>query len=370
PHPKDESEKFIAMAYLMKHRGAYVCTSPDGIHWTCADSPFWKTQLDFASWGDDAQKQMLYDKAKQKWVVYRRVIPQEYDRLVGIATDCDLKPVDRYYRVYAYAESDDLREWKNFQPVLSMDADDPADTELYYFTCYNYGQVYVGYMSVFHLRYPQPIDVQLATSRDGLHWNRVCRGQSFIPSGPLGYYDLMAHGASQAEPIIVDDTVYFYYLACNAVHDVKSDPDKGHASTVALATFKRDRFASLETGDPEPCRLVTKPFTVRHPKLFLNAATWGQGSIRVEALTRDWQLLPGFTEPQTGDIQGDALDHPVRWKDNDDLGKLVGQEIRLKFYMTRARLHAMTLSDEDRKLGAVDNEHASGERMDTIPKFL
>jgi hypothetical protein len=225
-------------------------------------------------------------------------------------------------------------------------------------------------MSVFHLRYPQPIDIQLATSRDGLHWTRVCRGQSFIPAGPLGYYDLIAHGASQAEPLIVDHTVYLYYLAGNFVHDLRSDPDQGHASTVALAMFKRDRFASLETGAPEPCRLVTKPFTVRHARLFLNAATWEQGSIRVEALTRDWQPLPGFTESQAGALQGNALDHPVRWKDHADLGPLLGKDIRLKFYMTRARLHALTLSDEDRKLGPVDRGYASGERMDPIPKFL
>jgi hypothetical protein len=370
PNPRDESEKFVAMAYRMKNRGVYVCTSPDGMHWSCADTPFWKTQLDFASWGDDAQNQMLYDKAKQKWVVYRRIIPEEGERLVGIASDRYLKPVDRYYRVYGYAESEDLREWKNFQPMLSMDADDPSDTELYYFTGYNYGQVYIGYMSVWHLRYPQPIDIQLATSRDGLHWTRVCRGKSFIPSGPLGYYDLMAHGAPQAEPIIVDDTVYIYYCAGNAVHDLPQDPDKGHRSIVALATLKRDRFASLETGHGEPCRLVTKPFTVRHPKLFLNAATWEQGSIRVEALTRDWQRIPGFTEPQAADIQGDALDHPVRWKDNADLAKLSRQEIRLKFYMTRARLHAMTLSDEDRKLGEVDSEYRNDKLGDSAPKLL
>ena len=123
---------------------------------------------------------------------------------------------------------------------------------------------------------------------------------------------------------------------------------------MALATFKRDRFASLEAGGPDPCRLATRPFTVEHPKLFLNAATWRRGSIRVEALTRDWKPIPGFAEPEADDVRGDALDHPVRWKETADLSGLVGKEIRLKFYMTRARLHAMTLSDEDRKLGPVE----------------
>ncbi len=112
----------------------------------------------------------------------------------------------------------------------------------------------------------------------------------------------------------------------HSVDVARADPETPQVGA-ALATFKRDRFASLETSewDPGPCRVVTKPFTVRHPKLFLNAATWMKGSIRVEALTRDWQPIPGFTEPQARTVQGDALDHPVRWNDNADLSKLIGK---------------------------------------------
>jgi hypothetical protein len=78
---------------------------------------------------------------------------------------------------------------------------------------------------------------------------------------------------------------------------------------------------------------------VRHSKLFLNAATWAKGSIRVEALTRDWQPISSFAESQSRMIQGNALDNPVRWIDNANMSKLLGKEIRLKFYMTRARIH-------------------------------
>jgi hypothetical protein len=228
-------------------------------------------------------------------------------------------------------------------------------------------------MSVFYLREPQTIDVQLAASRDGLHFTRVCRGEPFIPSGGLGYYDCMAMACSQPEPIIVDDTVYIYYAAVNFPHDAdvaRTDPGV-LKSGAALATFKRDRFASLETSrlDPGPCRVVTKPFTVRHSRLFLNAATWSQGSVRVEALARDWQPIPGFTEPQARPIQGDALDHPVRWNDNADVGQLRGKEIRLKFYMTRARIYAMTLGNEDRMLGTVDGEDQHDKLTDSTPKL-
>ena len=373
PHPKNASEKFVALAIVQDHRrGAHLVTSPDGIHWTCADTPFWQTPNDVSGNGDDCLMHMIYDGSKGKWALYRRIIPEFSERMIADASDRERKAVDRYYRSYAYAESDDLREWKNHRFILSMDADDPADTELYQFACHKIGASYIGYMSVFYLG-RQSLDIQLATSRDGLNFTRVCRGDAFIPSGSLGYYDYMAMACSQPEPIVVNDTVYLYYAAANFPHSVdvtRADPETLKVGA-ALATFKRDRFASLETSDrdPGPCRVVTKPFTVRHSKLFLNAATWLQGSIRVEALTRDWQPIPGFTQPQAHEIRGDALDHPVRWKDNADVGTLLGREIRLKFSMTRARIHAMTLCNEHRKLGVVESEDQLDRTSDATPKI-
>lgn len=372
PHPRDDSEKYIALAIVQDHRrGAHIVTSPDGIHWSCAATPFWQTPHDVSSKGDDCLMHVFYDEAKAKWTLYRRIIPEFSQRMLANASDLNRPGADRYYRSYAYAESDDLGEWKNHQFILSMDADDAPDTELYQFACHKYGSTYVGYLSVYYLRHPQPINVHLATSRDGIHFTRVCRGTPFIPHGPLGYYDFMAMACSQPKPIVVNDTVFLYYAALNFPHDVneaRSDP-KILSSGAAVATFKRDRFASLETSslDSGPCRVITKAFTVRHAKLFLNAATWKQGGIRVEALTPDWQPIPGFTESECVEIRGDALDHPVGWKEKADVSQLIGQQIRLKFYMTRARIYAMTLSNESRPLGEIDGEDRHEEMINVAP---
>ncbi len=373
PNPANEGEKFVALAIVQDHRrGAHIVTSPDGIRWSCAAAPFWQTPNDVSGKGDDCLMHMFYDHAKQKWVIYRRVIPEFTERMIADQSDRDRPAVDRYDRSYAYAESDDLREWKNHRFILAMDPDDAPDTELYQFGCHKIGQTYLGYMSVFYLRQPQQVDIQLATSRDGLQFTRVCRGQPFIRAGAVGYYDCMAMACSQPEPIIVNDTVYLYYAAANFPHNVDVDrTDPGELQVgAALATFKRDRFASLESSDDgAPCRLVTKPFVLRHPKLFLNAATWAKGSIRVEVLTRDWQPITGFAEAQARTIQGDALDHPARWSDHADVKSLLGKEIRLKFYMTRARLYAMTLADQVRPLGPVEGEFQHDKLGDSAPKL-
>mgnify|MGYP002622814383 FL=1 len=372
PHPRDASEKFIALAIVQDHRrGAHIVTSPDGIHWSCATSPFWQTPHDVSGTGDDCLMHLIYDDAKQKWALYRRVIPEFSERMIADESDCDRARADRYYRSYAYAQSEDLREWTNHQFILSMDADDAPDTELYQFGCHKIGGTYVGFMSVFYHRRPKPIDVQLATSRDGIRFTRVCRGTPFIPHGPLGYYDFMAMGCSQPKPIVVNDTVYFYYAALNFPHDVdmaRSDPTV-LTSGAALATCKRDRYASLETShlDPGPCRVLTRPFTVGQSRLYVNAAAWDQGGIRVEALTPDWQPIPGFTAAEALEIRGDALDHAVQWKDHADVSRLVGQQVRLKFHMTRARLYAMTLTNETRQPGEVDAEDRHHQVREAAP---
>lgn len=372
PHPRDASERFVALAIVQDHRrGAHVVTSPDGIHWACASAPFWQTPHDVSGNGDDCLMHLIYDRARQKWVVYRRIIPEFSERMIADDRDADRPPVERYNRSYARAESSDLREWTNHRFILAMDPDDPPDTELYQFGCHKIGRTYVGYMSVFYLRTPQPIDIHLATSRDGAHFTRVCRGEPFIAHGPLGYYDYMAMACSQPEPIIVNDTVYIYYAAANFPHNAdttRTDPAVVTGGA-ALATFKRDRYASLETSsvDPGPCRLVTKPVKVQHGKLYLNAATWSNGAIRVEALTPDWQPIAKFTEREARTIQGDALDHPVHWNDRPDVRSLVGKEIRLKFYMTRARLYALTFANENRKLGGVESESEADKPVDRVP---
>jgi len=362
PNPKNENQKYVGVSYKVgKLRGAYLGYSPDGIRWQFDDEPFWRTPTDCATWGDDHFVILNYDKVEKKWILWRRVIPEESERMIGNAGDRDWKPVDRYFRVWARAESSDLKELKNCRMILSTDANDPPDTEAYNLSCYKYENVYVGYLNVYHMRPGSwHLDVQLVTSRNGLDFTRVCRREPFIPSGTQGYYnngwiDYDVRLGCQAEPLIVDDTVYVYYHGFNRNHGKgnKQGCDRFEGGCAGLVTFKRDRFVSLETGLPGPCKLVTKPFVVKYPKLFLNAATWQDGTIHAELLTRDWNVIPGFSEAQSTAIKGNALSHPVRWEGNADLGGLVGREVRLRFCMKNAGIHAMTFSTEDLELRKV-----------------
>ena len=150
----------------------------------------------------------------------------------------------------------------------------------------------------------------------------------------------MTMACSQPESIVVDDTVYIYYTAANFSHSVNVEARSGEhcKSGAALATFKSP--IAFLAGDKRVGfrAMPRRDQTVRGaaPRVVLNAATWQKGTIRVEALTRDWQPIAGFAEPQARTVQGDA--RTIRFAGtNADLSKLIGKEIRLKFYMTRAR---------------------------------
>jgi len=337
------------MSFDMVERGAYLGYSADGIRWRREPKPFWRTPVDAASWGDDTVKSMIYDKLKNKWVMYRRVTPQESERLVAMPGDEDWQQPDFVMRVMGYAESENLSDWGNYRIIMIPAA---ADVEFYGMTCYNYEQVYVGYLWVFHGALDtENIDIQLVTSGDGVGFTRCCRRETFLPAGPRQYFDYEICPGYQAEPIIVNDEVFLYYEACNYDHGGDDFRRTHSVTTAGLATFPRDLFVSLQTGLPQVCRLVTRPFTVEYPDLFINAATWGEGSIRAEVLTRDWKVIEGFSQDESNTVKGNALAHRVGMEESQRLCFVARQEVRLKFSMADARFHAMVQETDDRKSG-------------------
>src|SRR5262249_8462156 len=62
PNPRNAAEKFVALAIVQDHRrGAHLVVSPDGIHWSCAGTPFWQTPNDVSGHGDDCLMHLMYD---------------------------------------------------------------------------------------------------------------------------------------------------------------------------------------------------------------------------------------------------------------------------------------------------------------------
>ncbi|MBI3923257.1 MAG: hypothetical protein HY318_17685, partial [Armatimonadetes bacterium] len=166
PNPRDENEKYVCMFFDQWNRGAYLGYSSDGLHWRREPEPFWRTLVDVAGWGDDTLMSLIYDSLKHRWVMYRRVNPQESERLVAQPGDENWPAPDRGLRVMGYADSSDLKHWENHRIIMIPDADDPADVEFYGFTPNIFHRTYVGYLWVYHAAPEnETVDIQLTTSR-------------------------------------------------------------------------------------------------------------------------------------------------------------------------------------------------------------
>ena len=87
--------------------------------------------------------------------------------------------------------------------------------------------------------------------------------------------------------------------------------------------------------------MTTKPLTFSGDQLSLNAATSAAGSIRVEIQTDEGNPIPGFTLEECKIFVGDSLEHVVIWDNGNDLSRLQGQPIRLRFVMMDADLFAL-----------------------------
>ena len=84
--------------------------------------------------------------------------------------------------------SDDFVTWTDPTTLLTPDAEDPSTAHLYSHAGFEYEDMRIGYVSVFDTA-TQKIDTQLASSRDGLNWQRYRERTAFIPTGAIGECD-------------------------------------------------------------------------------------------------------------------------------------------------------------------------------------
>jgi len=110
---------------------------------------------------------------------------------------------------------------------------------------------------------------------------------------------------------------------------------------ICLATLRADGFASLDAGY-DGGQVMTKQFVFTGATLKVNAkANFGQ--VVVEVLDEKGKPAPGFKREMCEPMQTDSVDHSIRWKDSS-LADLRGKPVRLRFYLTNARLYSYRIT--------------------------
>lgn len=317
-----------------QRRGLGVAGSPDGIHWKVIDH--WASEAIC-----DGGTYWMFDPAPGKHVLFGRTL-QTAPEVEAAWSKYDWYSRWHSGRAVARIESPDFVKWSFTDPktapvVMTADLQDEPGVEIYSMNVFPYESVYLGLVQVFHAR-PDAcfLDVQLAVSRDGLHFTRVADRAPILTVGPIGSWDRFNQSLAGNPPIVVGDELRIYYGGRTYRHSPYQGKDTGpRAGGIGFASIKRDRFVSLEASF-DGGEIVTMPLKLEGKSLHLNAKS-DFGEIVIEAIDPAGKVIA-----KSIPSQGDSLDRVVEWA----TGSLdaIGAPVVLRITLRNACLYALWCS--------------------------
>ncbi len=252
-------------------------------------------------------------------------------------------------RLIAASRSFDLVNWSPPETILVPDALDDPGAEFYDLSGFWYESRFVGLLPVFrvlsyepHRRqvdgadvspWDGPIEAQLASSADGLRWQRFEDRSPIVPRGPQGSFDAGCILGLADAPVIAGDRLWIYYAAVNTTHGGPMPPKE---ITIGLASWRLDGFVSLEAG-AEGGVIETAPLQAGGSRLEVNVEAPG-GALEVEVLEADGRPRPGYGRAECRPVTGDLTAAVVRWQDR--VGLDASRPLRLRFHLRSGRLYS------------------------------
>ena len=288
--------------------------SPDGIHWSMM------AQAVITDGAFDSQNLAFWDAVRGEYRAYWRIFTEGHTDERGWAPGG--------VRAIRTATSKDFVHWQNQADLKYVDS--PAE-HLYTNAILPYFRaphLFLGFPTRFQPKTEQ-VEPLFMSSRDGVLFRRW--SEPLIPitapkdrDGNRSNY--MTWGLLQLPGNDRELSVYAtegYYT--------------GPGSRVRRFVFRVDGFVSLRAqGEGEA---LTKPLTFAGSTLSLNLVS--RGGARVELQDLAGRPLDGFTIEDCLPIQGDFIEHAVRWKSGADLGQLAGRPVRLRIVMKDADLFSL-----------------------------
>ena len=86
--------------------------------------------------------------------------------------------------------------------------------------------------------------------------------------------------------------------------------------------------------------ILTKPLVFEGSKLILNFASSAAGSVRVEIQDAGGEPISDFSLADCQEIYGDSIERTVSWNAGDDLKRLAGRHVLLRFELKDADLYS------------------------------
>jgi hypothetical protein len=337
------------MSYFM---ALYLLTSPDGLRWKRARpfaSPFFH----------DSQNQLIFDRRLDRYVAYLRWLAPNRPRCVARTEFDDPMqlpwPFRRNPKAAEGPQGTLERIGDEFDTVLLTEPGtiDPIETDIYCPCVVQYPfadpAYYFSFMPLYR-HYMEgdtqdtmaaginargvpnndgPIDVRLAVSDDGIHWQRP----DYRPYLGLGLdWD---RGSVYMAPSIIrhGNELRQYFVGFPVTHGFSN------GGRVGLATQRLDGFVSAD-ADYGGGAFTTPHVCFEGDTLTLNVDCSAMGAVAVELRDENNQPIPGFTLNESRPIDLNHLAAEVAWTGGSNVGSLAGRPISLHVQMRDCKLYA------------------------------
>ena len=178
-------------------------------------------------------------------------------------------------------------------------------------------------------------DILLTSCRGGAEFKRTFLEAFVRPGLDLRNWTSRANYAARGIVQTADDELSFY---------VKHN--SGYPSVhMRRYTVRPDGFVSVY-APYSGGEMVTKPLSFSGSRLTINFASSAGGGLEVEIQTPEGQPIAGFALEDCPEIIGDRIEQTVRWKGGEDVGRLAGKPVRLRFVLRDADLYSIRFSQQ------------------------
>jgi hypothetical protein len=302
------------------YNGIRIAGSKDGIHFSETDDQI------IAHLHSDHHNSISFDPARGEYVMFCRA--KDIYRAWGE----EMIDTGASRRIARLASKELWTEWMdNAQPQTIL-VPDETDAQTHFNFFYgmptrHHAGIYWGFLEPFRMN--DFIHTELATSRDGFHFQRFAGRPKLIDYGQDGAWDDTMIFGSPAW-VEVGDEWWFYYTGWDGPHGTS---DRNGA--VGLARARKEGLVSLR-GPAGGGVVATRRLIWPGGDLVVNAdASRGKLTVRVSDAKR--KPVEGFDHADSGIFTGDNVNHVVRWQ-GKSLEAMKGRELRLEVYLENADL--------------------------------
>ena len=240
------------------------------------------------------------------------------------------------------ATSRDFVNWSDYTTVLRTTRSTRAEPSSTTLRPSPYGNRMLAFVNLYDTDVER-MWVTLASSLDGLHWQRPYRSERFLDLGAEGGWDdsWVNMSDSPAGARGRPDAI----LVPRPRRGARAEVPLGRRRHVVLGL---DRFAGLSAGR-ESGWIVTDRVVAGGDRLFLNA-NMRNGMAKVEVRTSNGAPIPGLMLDDCDEIRGDHVDHQVTWNGSPDLGQAAGERVRVHIEFSYGQVFAYRFGNEARDL--------------------